>query len=81
MIYSNVMPVRLANGHYYSLEVVGNNGKVHFDEIYPSREAAEKDMYRFINKNKTKIVETYEDNHDKTYICDNNVSFYIQRYC
>ena len=81
MINSIEMPVKLVNNTYYSLSVVGAGKKHDTDCIYNSRQQAEKVMYKMVNKLGTKIVTIYEDHHDKTYICDNNVSFYIQRYC
>ena len=67
--------------HYYHLALVNNGKEEDVDTIYASRQMAEKAMYRLVDQLHTKIVKQYDDNHDKTYICDNNVSFYITRYC
>lgn len=65
------------NEHNYSFAVVGL-GK-HLDAIFGSREAATEHMYSVCRKYGLHINKVYDDNHDKTYICDNGVTFYIQR--
>lgn len=62
--------------HYYTLACTGMN--VHEKE-FPSRELANEYMYRLLSKKGLSIKEKWKDNHDITYICNNNVRFYIQR--
>ena len=65
--------------HTYVLEGVGVKPEKCFKKIYFNRDVAEKEMYRLMDKYSTKAVEVYEDNHDKTYVCDNGATFYISR--
>ncbi|MBE6133143.1 MAG: hypothetical protein E7178_00545 [Erysipelotrichaceae bacterium] len=65
--------------HTYALDGVGVKRDRSFKKIYFTRENAEKEMYRLMNKYSTRAVKIYEDNHDKTYICDNGATFYITR--
>lgn len=63
--------------YYYSLVTTGlkkNKGK-----MFTSRQLANEYMYNLCGKYKLNIVEVYDDKHDKTYICDNNIRFFIQR--
>lgn len=64
-------------GHVYSLASVGLGNNV--SELFASREAAEQKMYSIVGKRGLVIREIWDDRHDKTYNCDNGVSFYIQR--
>ena len=64
--------------HAYVLEGVGVHDKS-FEKTYFNRDSAEKEMYRLMDKYATKAVEVFEDNHDKTYVCDNGMTFYISR--
>ena len=75
------LPVNYGSKHFYSLTCVGAGMKGNFGKMYASRELAEKNMYKLFKKFDIQLVKEYEDNHDKTYICTRNVSFYIQRYC
>jgi hypothetical protein len=36
-------------------------------------------MYKLCNKYNLNIEEVWNDNHDKTYLCNKGVTFYIQR--
>jgi hypothetical protein len=36
-------------------------------------------MYKLCDKHGLQIEEVWNDNHDKTYICNKGVTFYIQR--
>lgn len=47
--------------------------------MFSSRQAANEYMYDLCSKFGLHIVKIWDDNHDKTYICDNGVTFYIQR--
>jgi len=48
-------------------------------KLFSSRQAANQYMYSICDKYGLKINEVWDDNHDKTYIADGNVRFYIQR--
>lgn len=65
--------------HTYVLDGVGVKKENSFKKVYFSRENAEKEMYRLMNKYSTRAVKVYDDKHDKTYICDNGATFYITR--
>lgn len=62
--------------HRYSFASIGLGEK---DETFTTRPAAERHMYDLCDKHKLSIREVYDDKHDKTYICNKGVSFYIQR--
>ena len=62
--------------HRYSFAASGLKMK---DKIYCSRQEANEEMYRIIKKYNLRVLKVYEDNHDKTYVCDNGVVFYIHR--
>ena len=64
------------NTHRYSLAATGI--KFPSYELY-SREAANQIMYNYVDKHNLHIVQVYDDKHDKTYICDNGIRFYINR--
>ena len=36
-------------------------------------------MYKIMAKYHLTLQKVFDDNHDKTYVCDNGVRFYIQR--
>lgn len=65
------------NTHAYSFATVGL--KKHYDKMFSSRQAANEYMYDLCSKFGLHIVKIWDDHHDKTYICDNGVTFYIQR--
>lgn len=65
------------NGHVYSLAATGIKMR---EQTFEARHLAEKQMYKMIGKMGLRIVKVYDDKHDKTYICNNNVRFYITRW-
>ena len=65
------------NLHSYSFAVIGLGKQRH--RTFPSREMANEHMHKLIAKHKLVIEEVWNDNHDKTYICNKGVTFYIQR--
>lgn len=52
--------------------------KMH-EKKFSSREAANQAMYKYMAKHNITLKEIYDDKHNKTYVCDNGVRFYIQR--
>ena len=62
--------------HQYSFASTGIKTR---SKVFPTREAANKYMYKLCNKNGLQILETWNDHHDKTYCCSNGIKFYIQR--
>ena len=66
------------NGHQYTLASTGL-GRKNLDKVYGSRDAATQKMYEVCRKFGLQIVEVYDDKHDKTYICNSGVRFYIHR--
>lgn len=67
----------LNNCHQYTLASTGLGKNI--DKIFFSREEAKRKMYRLCAKHQLQIVEVYDDKHQKTYICNNGVRFYIHR--
>ena len=63
--------------HLYTLASTGLG--VRRVKTFLSREAANHYMYKQVAKHNLTIEEVWNDNHDKTYNCTNNVVFYIQR--
>jgi len=47
--------------------------------IFTSRCAANTEMYKIMNKNKLRIIDMYDDYHDKTYVCSDYSKFYVNR--
>ena len=64
------------NSHNYSLEVTGLKVK---SKVFSTREEANQMMYKIMAKYHLTLQKVFDDNHDKTYVCDNGVRFYIQR--
>ena len=62
--------------HLYTLGASGIKFK---GGVFTTRQAATAKMYDYIDKHHYHIVEQYDDNHYKTYICDNGVRFYVNR--
>ncbi len=62
--------------HTYSLAATGMKIK---PMTFGTRDQANKEMYKICSKNGLHIEEVWDDHHDKTYICNNGVRFYIQR--
>ena len=66
----------LTNSHSYSLAATGLKVK---SKIFATREEANQMMYKIMAQHHLTIQKVFDDNHDKTYVCDNGVRFYIQR--
>lgn len=66
------------NTRRYSFALV-RPGKRTLQREFYSRHAANQFMYDRCARLNIKIIETWDDNHDKTYICSDGSSFYIQR--
>lgn len=64
------------NSHSYSLAVTGLKMK---SKVFSTREEANQMMYKIMAKYHLTLQKVFDDNHDKTYVCDNGVRFYIQR--
>jgi hypothetical protein len=62
--------------HFYTFACEGLKVK---ERDFTSRESANKYMYKLLSKYGLKVVKVYNDKHHKTYICNNDVKFYIQR--
>lgn len=62
--------------HYYTLAATGLKMKSY---TFSSRENATNKMYEIMGKKDLHVVETWDDKHYKTYICNNGVRFYINR--
>lgn len=62
--------------HHYSFAVSGLKIK---SKTFSSRQSANEYMYKLLSKYKLHIRKVYDDKHYKTYICDNDVRFYIHR--
>lgn len=67
----------LYTNHQYTLATLGLKKK--YDGVYNSRQEANKKMYEIISKLGIKIVDIWDDHHDKTYICNNGAKFFIHR--
>ena len=65
------------NEHTYSLAVIGLSKN--YDRLFSSRQAANDYMYSICQKKGIQIKTVWDDHHDKTYICDNGITYYIQR--
>lgn len=62
--------------HWYTLAATGIKFK---SREFSSRQVAEEEMHKFLNKNHLKIKEVWDDNHYKTYVCNYGIKFYINR--
>ena len=62
--------------HRYTFAATGLNVKC---KEFVSRRAAEKYMHKLMNKHGLFIKEIYDDKHFKTYLCNKDVRFYINR--
>ena len=67
---------RYMTGHRYSLSATGMKFK---SKDFSSREAAQKEMFDFLDKNGIGIEEVWDDGHFKTYCCGNGAKIYISR--
>lgn len=65
--------------HLYSVSTIGAKVK---SKTFTSREEANRYMYKMVEKlGLGQLNEVYDDHHEKTYIYDRGVSFYINRAC
>lgn len=62
--------------HQYTLAATGFKMRPY--TFFSRREAREK-MYSIIDKNHFHVIQKYDDKHSKTYICENDIRFYINR--
>ena len=68
----------LINGsHSYSFAATGISSIR--SRSFVSRDAATRHMYAVMKKYNLQIKEIWNDNHHKTYLCNNGIRFYIQR--
>lgn len=65
--------------HMYTLVATGTEKRIK-DGLYLTRSEATKVMYQLIEKLNLHLVKKYEDNHDITYVCNDDVKFHINRY-
>ena len=66
-----------SNIHAYSFSTTGLNKD--YTKRFLTRDDANQFMYKLMNKYNLKLIEIWNDKHDKTYCCSDNVKFYIQR--
>lgn len=62
--------------HRYTLASIGLKFR---SEEFTSRQAAEQRMYKVMNKHHLHVENIWNDGHYKTYLCNNNVRFFINR--
>lgn len=62
--------------HRYTLASENLDGRSY---DFPSRQLAEREMHSIMGKHGLHIVEVWDDGHYKTYLCNNNVRFHINR--
>jgi len=74
---TDVLLGTMLNGHYYTFSCTGLKGVK--ERTFASRDSANKYMYGLLAKYGLKVVKVYDDKHYKTYICNNDITFYIQR--
>ena len=67
----------LAPAHTYSVAL--SDSKKHYDKVFATRESATKAMYKQCNKMGVSVVKVWDDNHEKTYICNDGSQFHINR--
>ena len=68
--------MNIFENHEYSVCATGIKAK---SKVFGTRYAANQYMYKLIDKNNLHINEVWDDKHDKTYLCENNIKFYVQR--
>ena len=69
-----------SNKHIYSLAFISSDRSVRsVQKTFISRDQANKYMYKLCDKLHLTVNKIYDDHHDKTYICDDNSTFYIHR--
>ena len=64
-------------GHRYVLAATGTRMS---PMEFGSRQCAEQAMYGIIGRKGLRIGKVYDDKHDKTYVCNGGVRFYITRW-
>lgn len=64
------------SNHLYTLAATGIKLR---SREFNHRRDAEDVMYRVIGKKNLRIIERYDDKHFKTYVCENDIKFYINR--
>ena len=62
----------------YTVAVIGLDSR-RYNRVFSTREAANEYMYKVCSKHNLTVEEVWDDKHDKTYHCNNGVTFYIQR--
>ena len=62
--------------HYYTFACTGM--KIN-ERDFSTRDSANKYVYTQCAKNGLSVKEVWKDNHDVTFVCNNNVKFYVQR--
>ena len=63
--------------HYYS--VVLSDSARHYDRTFVSRNEATEAMRKQCRKMGVSVVEVWDDNHEKTSICNDGSQFHINR--
>ena len=63
-------------GHYYTLASTDRKFR---DRVFTTRQEAREKMYDYIDRKGLKVVNKYDDNHFKTYICNDGTRFFINR--
>ena len=64
------------NSHTYSVSAVGVKFR---NANFNSREAAKDYLGHYLNRKRINVKEKWRDGHYVTYVCDNNVKFFINR--
>lgn len=64
------------NRHKYSVACTGMKFK---EKLFGTRQMANEYLYEQCSKKGLRIEEVWKDHHDVTFICNNNVRFYVQR--
>ena len=63
--------------HLYTLGATGL--ELRGDCYFPSRQAANAKMYSIMKKKGLYVNKVYDDHHFKTYICNDGITFYVNR--
>lgn len=61
------------------LYTLASTDKKFKDHVCGSRASAKRIMYNYMDKKGIHVVNKYDDNHFKTYICDDGTRFFINR--